>query len=293
MAVCLRALQSCRKEDKLSGVKKLKPAIALLLSLLTIGLGQLYNGQVRKAFVLYFGAVSAVILGFVVLASTFAGLAFTLGLVVGLVLIAATDAVLTATRLKQTTLKDYHRWYIYLAIALLAAFLVAPSLESLVLRIGPFRVYRITTSSMLPTLRQGDRVMVDSRGFRAALPKRRDISVVPLPNDRSTLFIKRVIGLPGDTIEIRNKVLFVNGQEQEEDYVEHTDPQILPAGAKQTRDNFPPLVVPPNQLFVLGDNRDATYDSRFFGTVPVEDLKGKPLYIYWSSDRTRIGRKLK
>ncbi|MFN3921283.1 MAG: signal peptidase I, partial [Caldimicrobium sp.] len=107
--------------------------------------------------------------------------------------------------------------------------------------------------------------------------------VFTYPMDKKLDFIKRVIGLPGDTIEIINKKVFVNGKPLKEPYVQFSDKEIYPKEISP-RDNFGPIKVPPGQLFVLGDNRDQSYDSRFWGFVPISSLKGKALIIYFSWD---------
>ena len=143
------------------------------------------------------------------------------------------------------------------------------------------------------TLLIGDHILVSKFSYGLKLPvldkeilhwrnpDRGDIVVFKYPKDPSKDFIKRVIGLPGDRIEIRNKKVFVNGQVLVEPYARFTDPRILPASVSP-RDNLGPLIVPPHSLFVMGDNRDESYDSRFWKYVDESALKGKAFIIYWS-----------
>ena len=119
-------------------------------------------------------------------------------------------------------------------------------------------------------------------------PKRGDIVVFKFPEDPSKDFIKRVIGVAGDVIEIRNKKVYVNHKLLNHDHGIHTDSFIFPASA-QPRDNFGPVVVPPHSLFVMGDNRDQSYDSRFWGFVDLKAVLGKALIIYWSWDNKHFG----
>ena len=112
--------------------------------------------------------------------------------------------------------------------------------------------------------------------------------VFQYPVDPSQDFIERVVGLPGEILEMRNKKVFVNNRLLEEPYVRHTDPHIIPAQVGP-RDNFGPITVPDNSLFVMGDNRDESFDSRFWGFVDASALKGRALYIYWSENKSRIG----
>ena len=101
------------------------------------------------------------------------------------------------------------------------------------------------------------------------------------PNDRSKDYIKRVIGLGGDKIEIKNKIIFINGKKYSDAYGIYSDNVIYP-GSMQPRDNFGPVTVPEKSLFVMGDNRDESADSRFWGFVDLKDVEGKAFIIYFS-----------
>lgn len=162
------------------------------------------------------------------------------------------------------------------------------------------QAYKIPSGSMIPTLLVGDYLLVNKITFGIrhpikddflyswGLPKRQEIVVFTYPVDKKLDFIKRVIGLPGDTVEIINKKVYVNGVPLEEPYVQFTDKEIFPREISP-RDNFGPVKVPPNSVFVLGDNRDQSYDSRFWGFVPLHSLKGKALIIYFSWDGEKGG----
>jgi signal peptidase I len=153
--------------------------------------------------------------------------------------------------------------------------------------------YKIPSRSMVPTLLVGDHLLVNKfiYGIKIPIlrkiiipitdPKRGDIIVFIYPHDRSKDFIKRVIGVGGDTIEIKNKKIFINKKEYTDNYGIYTDDMTYPA-SMQPRDNFGPVVVPPNSVFVMGDNRDESADSRFWGFVDLKDVEGKALIIYWS-----------
>jgi signal peptidase I len=151
---------------------------------------------------------------------------------------------------------------------------------------------------MIPTLVIGDHLLVNKfligtsveipftnitlfhmPGLRK--PEHGDIVVFKYPEDPTRDFIKRVIAMEGDMIEGRNKRIFVNGNELKEAYIQHVDPRI---GTLDRRDTFGPEIVPKGKLFVMGDNRDASYDSRFWGYVDRKDLRGKAFIIYWSWD---------
>ncbi|MCL1984962.1 MAG: signal peptidase I [Betaproteobacteria bacterium] len=171
------------------------------------------------------------------------------------------------------------------------ALLVALAL-ALVIRTFIVQAFKIPSGSMLETLQIGDHLLVnkflygvkwpfsDSYAVRGLDPERGDIVVFKYPNNRDIDFIKRIIGIPGDVIEIRNKQLIRNGQPVSESYIKHSQPTFMVS----VRDNFGPVTVPKDQYFVMGDNRDDSQDSRFWGFVDRSDLHGKAWRIYWSSE---------
>jgi signal peptidase I len=163
---------------------------------------------------------------------------------------------------------------------------------ALFIRTFVVQAFKIPSGSMLNTLLIGDHIMVNKFIYGVRLPfsgsvlipvtdpTHDDIVVFKFPEDPSKDFIKRVVGVEGDTIEIRDKRVFVNGKLKESDFAIHLDPYVQ--YSEQNRDNLGPIKVPKNSVFVLGDNRDYSYDSRFWGFVDLEDLKGKAFMIYWS-----------
>ena len=163
---------------------------------------------------------------------------------------------------------------------------------ALIIRTLVVQAFKIPSSSMEPTLLIGDHILVNKfiygvripfiggRVLPFTSPERGDIVVFVYPKDESKDFIKRVVGVAGDTVEVRNKKVFVNGEPVE-------DPHAFFADGKQLqvkRDNMAPTVVPEGKLFVMGDNRDRSYDSRFWGLVDVGEVKGKAFIIYFSWD---------
>ncbi|HMK43467.1 MAG TPA: signal peptidase I [Dissulfurispiraceae bacterium] len=182
----------------------------------------------------------------------------------------------------------------------LKALLLAVFIAFFIIRPFIVQAFKIPSGSMIPTLLIGDHLLVNKfligtsvdipftnitifhmPGLRT--PERGDIVVFKYPEDPTRDFIKRVIAVEGDMIEERNKKIFVNDKEAAEPFSQHIDPNIRPAFLDR-RDNFPPEIVPKGKLFVMGDNRDASYDSRFWGYVDVKDLRGKAFVIYWSWD---------
>ena len=162
------------------------------------------------------------------------------------------------------------------------------------------QAFKIPSGSMKPTLLVGDHILVNKFIYGVKLPflhttlipiaepKRGDIVVFEFPRDPKKDFIKRVIGTPGDVLEIKNKKVYVNHESTEDTYGTYLDPHVIPGSAKP-RDNFGPVTVPPHALFVMGDNRDHSFDSRFWGFVDLSRLKGKAFIIYWSWDKEESG----
>lgn len=171
---------------------------------------------------------------------------------------------------------------------------------ALLIRTFVIQAFKIPSGSMLETLQIGDHILVNkvfcgtpvdipftSRTLfhtpRFVDPKHGDVVVFKFPQDTSRDFIKRVIGVPGDRIEIRNKKVFRNGEALREPYTVYKDPTVRSPG--DARDNAAEFVVPENQYFVMGDNRDYSLDSRFWGFVDRSLIRGKALILYWSWNR--------
>lgn len=157
----------------------------------------------------------------------------------------------------------------------------------------------VPTPSMEPTILVGDRLLVDKftvrnglfpglPGVPAYTPRRQDIIVCKSPLEPEIFLVKRVIGMPGDTLEIRDKTVFIDGTALDESYKQHKDPTIYPSGPSDfdrssiPRDNLGPFTVPPDSYFVMGDNRDDSLDSRYWGFLPRKNLIGRPLILFWS-----------
>ncbi|NTW78137.1 MAG: signal peptidase I [Syntrophaceae bacterium] len=173
--------------------------------------------------------------------------------------------------------------------------IVIAILIALFIRTFIVQAFKIPSGSMKPTFEIGDHILVSKFIYGIKIPflrntlipigdpQRGDIVVFIYPEDRSKDFIKRVIGVSGDTIEIRNKKIYLNGLPMNDTYGIYTDDFIIP-GSIQPRDNFGPVTVRPGSIFVMGDNRDQSYDSRFWGFVNLKDVMGKAFIIYWSWD---------
>jgi signal peptidase I len=191
------------------------------------------------------------------------------------------DVLTEAKTKRKSVLREY-------AEAIIIAVVLALFIRTFVVQ-----AFKIPSGSMKPTLLVGDHILVskfiygikvpftDKIIIKLGTPKRGDVVVFKYPLDTKKDYIKRVIGLPGDRIELINKQLFVNGRVTE-------DPHASYSVYGNLR-NFGPVTVPAKHLFVMGDNRDESSDSRVWGFVPLSYLKGKAFLIYWSWDRRDFG----
>jgi signal peptidase I len=182
------------------------------------------------------------------------------------------------------------------AEAIIIAILIAAFIRTFVVQ-----AFKIPSGSMKPTLEIGDHILVNKFSYGVKLPylrntiipiaqpQRGDIAVFIYPEDKTKDFIKRVIAVGGDTVEIRNKKIFLNGAPMQDPFGVHVEDVIYPK-ALQRRDNLGPIKVPEGTIFVMGDNRDQSYDSRFWGFVKLEDVIGKAFIIYfsWDSDDNTV-----
>lgn len=280
--------------------------LAGVLSYLVPGLGQVYNGEAVKGLLFYcllslWGSI-VFVFGVNMIKREYSPfhvflLFVILAISLSAILLIIIDAIRSAR--KQGTsysLKSYNKWVIYLAAILLSQgvdYSVRTSIREILIK-----PYRIPTVSMAPTLLTGDFLLSNKIYYCSKEPKRGEIIVLKYPQAEEIITIKRIIGLPGDTLQIRNKEVFINGNRLNEPYVVHNDSRIFPKGS-DPRDNFGSFIVPPNHYFVMGDNRDNSLDSRYWGTIERTKIEGKPNFIYWSWQKKipfvrflRIGKKV-
>ena len=193
---------------------------------------------------------------------------------------------------KKSTIREYAE---SIAIAILLA---------LIIRAFVVQAFKIPSGSMKPTLQIGDHILVNKFlygvKFRVPFtalnytlipigqPQRQDVIVFIYPVDPDKDFIKRVIGLPGDTVQLINKKVYINQQPLADPSGVHSDQNVI-GPLEQPRDNLGPIQVPPDKYFVMGDNRDESYDSRYWGFVDQKAIIGKAFIIYWSWDRLNFG----
>lgn len=171
---------------------------------------------------------------------------------------------------------------------------------ALFIRTFVIQAFKIPSGSMKETLLIGDHILVNKFIYGVKLPfsqktiipvkdpDRGDIVVFKFPKDPKKDFIKRVVGIAGDQIVIRDKKVYVNGELEDEKHIIHKDPDIFPAQYSR-RDNLESITVPPDSIFVMGDNRDNSHDGRFWGFVNLKAIKGEAFIIYWSWDKNNFG----
>jgi signal peptidase I len=194
----------------------------------------------------------------------------------------------SATPFRKSTLREYFE---SIVIAVILA---------LFIRTWIVQAFKIPTGSMEQNLVIGDHLLVNKFVFgpaptsleRVLAPttavRRGDILVFKYPQEPARDFIKRVIGLPGETLEVRQKQLYIDGVKLEEPYLQGQMPMLEPGVITlDRRDNFGPVAIPDGHYFMMGDNRDNSEDSRFWGTLPHAYVKGKAMIIYWSLEAPR------
>ena len=186
--------------------------------------------------------------------------------------------------------------------------IIVAMLLAFAIRVFVVQAFKIPSGSMIPTLQIGDHILVSKLSYGLqwptdckmlwsfppvncytsttvitfGQPDRGDIVVFRFPEDEEKDFIKRIVGLPGDTIQLRNKVVLVNGHPLDDKaFTQRIDPGVIDSSINP-RDNFGPVTVPEGSYFVMGDNRDQSLDSRFWGYVREEKIRGKAFRIYWS-----------
>lgn len=281
-----------------------KPLLALLMSLILPGFGQLYNGKLNKAIWLFIGFAFFSVPGVALIALHLPGpwmmpaLLVSLGASLLLWLYGMTDAWRDARRAQDYIARSWQVSGTY-ALVLIACNAFALPLLIDYVREHQVESFRIPSSSMEPTILPGDILFADKRyncpGCKQAI-RRGDVAIFTYPNDRTLRYIKRIIGLPGDRVQIKGDAVSVNGVSLK------ARETATPNGVRVTEEaegrqwetlwtkdqsTLPDasFTVPPGQVFVLGDRRDASKDSRNFGTVPLQDVIGRARQIWFSHGR--------
>lgn len=262
-------------QTKRNAVKSRNPWLALLLSLAAPGLGQVYNGQWKKGIGFYLAEL-ALALFMLLFWADFAAMLLCVSILLGYNLFVAGEAFATARKLSEYTLKPCNRWWVYLLCLIVS--LGSGLVFEEVVKSRFFMAYQVPSASMLPTIREGDHFMVEVLEPEDEL-RRGEIVIFSLPATRELDFVKRIVGLPGETVEIRDRQVLVNGVPLEETYAVHTKEGMIPV-----RDVFGPVVLGGDEYFLMGDNREDSYDSRWLGAVPRARIKGRAGYVYFPGD---------
>ncbi len=256
----------------------------MLLSLVQPGLGQLYNRQTAKAFVcLAVLPLLIVLVALFGLAHTFRGfLLFGITSLVFQLGVAVEGGVVGFRRHGGTALPRLRRWVVAVFLILAATNVILIVSNAYTSRLLGLRAFVIRSNSMTPTLHVGDRVVADMNAYGHVSPKRGDIVVFQIPSLPNTIYAKRVAAVGGDTIQVAGRAVTVNGSVSR-------DPPVAAATTNNRIGVFGPVNVPTGAVFVLGDDLADSYDSRYFGSVPVQSVLGKLLFVYWSNEHSRIG----
>ena len=286
-----------------------RPWSAVGLSLILPGFGHLYCGRLVRG--LAFAAVSLLfppVLAVIVLSQLPAPLQtaiFAAVAALAMVAVAAVAAV-DAFHLARHTrgdyrLKEYNRWYVYVLLLVIST--GGNVGYSLYVRAKYLQAFHIAADSMYPSIAVGDRVLANKVAYAATGPARGDVIVFPNPDDRRIRFIKRVVALEGDTVEIKDGVLIVNDEPLQRRPLPETSEAprgaaragtlfresnadaryriLLSSNTAESKADSPRTIVPKHHCFVLGDNRNRSRDSRAFGPVPLAGIVGRVDYLYW------------
>lgn len=290
------------------------PVWAIILSVAATGLGHIYCGRLVKGLILFFAGFAFAPI--IVLTAQNAASPMMLALVAGSLLLlmgifiyAIIDAGFLARKIgRGYQIKEYNRWYVYLLFIVVA--LSYPTNLASSIRENVLQAFKIPSQSMAPDILRGDRVLLNKARYKIKAPERGDVVVFLNPDDRRLYFMKRIVALPGDTIEIRDNRVLINDQPLSYTKIApepalNFDPggttqalaeenhgrsyPILIDGAQAV--NLSRITIPHGTCFVLGDNRSQSKDSRIFGPIPLADVKGRVDYIYWPAlSWSRFGR---
>jgi signal peptidase I len=284
-------------------IKRRKPFSALLLSIVP-GLGQIYNGQLKKGLVfLTIDLLVPIAFGLTGLLNNLNGLATLLAFSLSFIIYRMTDGFVQAKKLIDYELKLYNKWYVYLSfvivLGIVRTFLDLPTSTGI-------QTFKIPTPSMNPTMQPDDRVVASLNYYEYNQIQQGDIVVFNSPQGGIWTF--RVIGMPNDSIEIKEGKVYVNNQVNEltptgeyilddQEVVQYQE-QLNPTKAIKTlrykkiimtdTQTFDKIRVPENEYFLMGDNRDNAFDSRFLGTIKKDDILGRVIYSYWGNTSDRI-----
>lgn len=293
-----------------------QPILALLLSLPATGLGHIYCGDLTKGLILFF--VSFAFAPIIVVSAKSAASTLSLitviasiALLIFIFFYALVDAYRLA-RLRSThyRLKEYNRWPIYILFIMVS--ISYPTNLAHSIRSHLLEAFKIPSASMAPNILPGDYLLLNKAVYKTQAPQRGEVVIFVYPDDRHIYYIKRIVALPGETVEMKNGHVIINDQpltykaiktpiqtatgqipsavaliERNREVQYH----ILAQNDDKTGGNMVKMTVPHGHCFILGDNRSDSKDSRHFGPVPLADVLGRVDYIYWPAQSwSRFGR---
>jgi signal peptidase I len=266
-------------------VGRLKWWLAAIFSLWNPGLGHFYCGRYLRALLFFVAFIVSFHIAFAILIfwdQAPLNIVAPLLILIAVWVFVIRDAILAARKANEAGAAPwYRRWYACIGIGIVLGLLTSSVLPIT----GKYKSFDVPTGNMENAIMPGEWIMADLGAYDEASPKLNDVIIFLWPGDRTTNYMKRCVAVPGDTVQMREGLLYVNGtKETEPSTVKHKIP-VHPA----IREPFGPFIVPEGNYFVLGDNRDDSYDSRFWGTVPHELLLGKAIVVYYSPDLTRVG----
>jgi signal peptidase I len=268
---------------------KRKPWIAGLLSLFGPPLGHLYVGAAQRGLILFAFFYSLIVLaGWLGLYTTSFWGIIALSIFFFIFWMAIVDDAIRLAKLRQEfILKKYNKWYVYVVTAIAII-----TLQNFVFgqrgKLLGYESYRIVARSMNPTLKIGDFILVDTRYYKDQPLQRGEVIVFRYPENPSIPYVERLIAVGGDHVSIKNGTIYINNNPLAEPY-------LLPQQVQQSYSTtMESRIIPPDELFVLGDNRDNSKDSRYWGNVPLANVIGKVTYIWLSTkELNRIGSVVK
>ncbi len=299
------------------------PWLAVTLSVIMTGLGHIYCGRFVKGLVLTFLTCIFVPVLFGTLSVSHSSvriaviiISFSVSTVIWLV--AIIDSWYTAKHTADSyTLKDYNRWYVYVLLVLMGT--GGSTQIAFNVRKNILEAFRVPVASNYPTIVPNDRFLANKLAYKTSDPKRGDLVVFINPENRRINYIKRVVAIAGDTVEIKDGQLYINDEKLQRQMLAQStldnirikvkcEPlegdvfyetncnakyKIFLAGPphNQASSDFAKITVPAHHCFVLGDNRNLSQDSRHFGPIPLATVKGRADYLYWpAKDWSRFGR---
>jgi signal peptidase I len=263
-------------------MKPPRPWLAALLNLVAGSpIGQIYAGHLRRSLIVWFIGIFLLLSAFVLLVTFELNRFIMLAILGGVFLyqfVTALDAFFIARRAASTPRKKFQKWWFYITMAI--TFYTANYLTASAIKTYVCESFRVPGRAMSPTILHDDRILVDRFWANPKNIKRYDVVVFRSNGMDSPLYVMRVIGLPGEKIEIRNRVVYINDETV-------NDPKAIHDGPNTPRvdfENYGPKTIPEEHFFALGDNRMRSNDSRFLGTIPLTDYYGHARWIFFSRD---------